>query len=269
MAYIFDGKAFAKEREKLLSDKVLELKNKGIIPALASVIVGTDPASMLYVEMKKKAAERIGAKMMIIAFGHDLDKKTIIDRINEFNSDPNIHGIMVQLPLPRNFSDEDRDVILNSIAPEKDVDGLRLDSKFKAPTTKAVVEILHKALTQTSVDPKNICIVGGTGNEGRKMVKALKEDYKDSNIVGLGSKTGDLASETQKADVLISVTGVPGLIKADMVKDGAILIDVGSPKGDIEKTAYEKASFVSPVPGGVGPMTISCLLENLAKVIIQ
>lgn len=268
---LFDGRTFAKQKEEALKLQVRNLSKRGIVPKLDSIIVGSDPASILYQNLKKKAAERIGADVRIKVYPESISVEELVGEIKKLNDYPSVNGIMVQLPLPKKFSNEDRDEILGTIAPEKDVDGLREDSKFTAPTAKAVVEVLKVAIKPFSVDrfPLTVCVVGASGMEGKKIVEALNSDKRlkelvnSLRIIQVNSKTSDLGLKTKDCDVVISVTGVPDLIKADMIKPGAILIDVGSPKGDIEKAAYDKASFVSPVPGGVGPITISSLLENL------
>ena len=274
MTIVFDGREFAKHKELGLKDKVTSLRDKGKIPKLVSIIVGTDAASVMYVNLKKKAAERIGCELLVVNCKQESSKKEIKEIIQKYNEENHVNGVMVQLPLPKNFPKEDRDEILNSIAPEKDVDGLREDSKFTAPTAKAVVEVLVEALkskNKSVMETLEVAVVGASGMEGMRIVKALKSDERIKalvnklQVVELNSKTNNLQLTTYDCDVIISVTGVPDLIKADMVKDGAVLIDVGAPSGDIEKKAYEKASFVSPVPGGVGPVTVNCLLENLVE----
>lgn len=251
MAIIFGGRAFAKNRENTLKKKVVTLKSKGVTPHLVSILIGSDPASVLYVGLKKKAAERIGAMVTIVNLDPSFGINGAVTMIKRFNKDENVNGIMVQLPLPSDIS-AGKDEILDSISPKKDVDGLRAKSKFLHPTSKAVVEILEEALRKTKSKPKTVCVVGKKGMVGAPLVRALKK---------LGYK---LIDNKKEADVLISATGTPRLIRGSMVKDGAIVIDVGSPKGDIDfKSAFKKAGFITPVPGGVGPVTITCLLENL------
>jgi methylenetetrahydrofolate dehydrogenase (NADP+)/methenyltetrahydrofolate cyclohydrolase len=270
MGYIFDGKSFALNREQELRQEIEKLEKSGQVPRLVSIIVGKDPASVLYVNLKKKAAERIGSKLEIVSFGEETSKKQLIEKIEKYNKDSLVTGIMVQLPLPKSYSKGDRREVLDSISLRKDVDGLRSDTYVVAPTTCAVLEILDEAINivRRNVDESTkFVIVGASGHEGTKITKSLNKKFSDFgvHIVKVDAKTKNLELATRGADVVISATGVPGLIKPDMVKEGAILIDVGSPKGDIQKQAYTKASFVSPVPGGVGPMTISCLLSNLVK----
>ena len=266
MSYIFNGREFAAKKEVLLRQKVAELKKKiKSAPRLVSLIIGSDPASILYQELKKKAGERIGAHVDIKILDRTTKVAELKELIFELNADQNVNGIMVQLPLPSSFSDINRDEVINSISRDKDVDGLRKDSKFTPPTAKAVLEIFEESQDYQRIKgyPGLILVVGGTGFIGSQIFRAFEKQKLGSyNIRSLNSK--NFSKETLlNADVIISVTGREKLIKADMVKEGAVLIDVGAPLGDIEKDAYEKASFVSPVPGGVGPITIICLLENL------
>ena len=242
MAIIFDGRTFAAKKEEELKEKVSTLRQRGIVPRLASILVGDDPASKLYVGLKKKAAERVGIEVEVI---------DSTDEIERLNKDEGVKGIMIQMPLPDGLEDRTESII-NSINPDKDVDGLRSDSKFLHPTSKAVIDILKEAEGQLKVKPKSACVVGGRGMVGAPLVKELKR---------LGY---ELTEKREEADILVSCTGTPNLIEPDMVKKGAIVIDVGSPKGDVEfEDVSKKASFITPVPGGVGPVTISCLLENL------
>jgi len=269
MTHIFDGKAFAKDKEELIRDQVNRLIKKGIRPKLVSILVGEDPASVLYVNLKKRAAERIGAEVEVISLSlsSSISVKEIQKTIEQFNNDNNVHGIMVQLPLPWNFSGKDRDEIINTIAKEKDVDGLREDSPYAHPTAKAVLEVLEyaKNVSKPSLKEEDlrIAVVGASGMVGRPLLREFKR--KGFDAVGYNTKTINWQERIKEKDVVISATGVPDLIKESMVRDGVVLIDVGSPNGDIEKRTYEKASFISPVPGGVGPVTVSCLLENLVE----
>lgn len=260
MAIIFDGRDFAAKKEAVLLSRVFGLKTRGVYPKLASIIVGEDPASKLYVGLKQKAAKRIGAEMDIYYLPEKVKLEDVILLIGTLNTDDTVQGIMIQMPLPGKLNDH-HDQIVNLIAPHKDVDGLQEDSEFLHPTSKAVIDILIEAEKQLEIKMKTVCVVGAFGMVGAPLVSELKvEGYK---VTECGSKTPDIKSKTLEADVVISATGVPGLIKGEMVKKDAIVIDVGSPKGDVSPTAYEKAAFYTPVPGGVGPVTISCLLENL------
>jgi methylenetetrahydrofolate dehydrogenase (NADP+)/methenyltetrahydrofolate cyclohydrolase len=267
MAIVFDGRKFATQKEEKLAIRILGLKARGVYPKLASILVGNNPASQLYVNLKKKAAEKIGAEVDIYLIKENSKLDELFLLIKTLNTDKTVHGIMIQMPLPGAFAGF-KSQIINSINPEKDVDGLRADSPFLHPTSKAVIQILDEAKNDKNVRlalkeaPCKVIIVGATGMVGTPLVKELKEEGYE--VVPCDSDTPDLKGTTLQGDVVISCTGVPNLIKNDMVKDGAIVIDVGSPKGDIEfESVGSKASFITPVPGGVGPVTIGCLLENL------
>lgn len=260
---IFDGRGFAEEKREELKIVVAGLRSRGIIPHLASILIGNDEASRLYVELKKKATEKVGAELNPYFLPEKTELSTILTLINSLNSDENIHGIMVQLPIPGKLG-ESKDEIIEAIDSKKDVDGLKKDSLFLHPTSKAVIDILDFALSQISQltnQPITICVVGATGMVGTPLVKRLKVDgYK---VIGVDSKTENLETATEGADVVVSATGIPGLIKPEMVKEGVVAIDVGSPSGDFAREVQKKAAFFTPVPGGVGPVTIACLLENL------
>lgn len=261
--YIFDGREFAKKKEELLKRKVEVLRQKGITPKLVSILVGDDPASALYVSLKKKAAERIGAELQIISLSSSTSGEEIREKINEYSNDKKTHGIMVQLPLPKEIVNSKLSII-NSIASNKDIDGLREESPFVPATVKAVLSILDEAASvlNLDLDSKLFTVVGSEGMVGSRLISALAARGQKVEKVDIG--TTELTAKLLKADILVSATGVPGLIKGDMVKEGAVVIDVGSPKGDVAfDEVSEKASFITPVPGGVGPVTIVSLLENL------
>lgn len=262
MATIFDGRAFAERKILKLDKEVALLKNHGIHPKLASILIGEDPASKLYVSLKKKKAEGIGAEMDIYFIKERENIETILALIDSLNSDPTAYGIMVQLPLPTNFSKGDKEEIISSIKKEKDVDGLRRDSLFLHPTSKAVIDVINesKKTVDYGVNTK-VCVVGATGMVGAPLVKELKKE--GYHVSECSQNTEDLKEKTSHADILISATGIPNLITSDMVKKGATLIDVGSPKGDFDPEVSKVTGFMTPVPGGIGPITISCLLENL------
>ncbi len=271
MKHIFNGKEFAEKKMEKLKVEVEALIKKGVNPTLASIIVGDDPASKLYVGLKKKAGEKIGIKVDVINLQKDISIKELKKIIRDLNNDKEINGIMIQLPLPDGFTGKEREEIINSISAEKDVDGLREDSPFIHPTSKAVLEVLDIAFRMAPLKTASlkVCVVGATGMVGRPLVKELKRRNNESKgmckyeIYEADSMTENLIKCSKNADILISCAGVPGIIKRDMVKEGIILIDVGAPIGDIDKEAYDKASFVSPVPGGIGPVTISCLMDNI------
>lgn len=267
MTKIFDGRKFAAEKEATLAIRVLGLKTRGVYPKLASILIGKSPAGLSYLELKKKAAERIGAEADIYLIKENTNLEDFLLLIKTLNEDETVQGIMVQMPLPDSMKDL-KSKILGEILPEKDVDGLKDDSEFLHPTSKAILQIIEEAKKETplNVGSANVVVVGATGMVGRPLVTELKkEGYK---VIECNSKTKDLKTETLKGDILVSATGTSGLIKADMIKKGVVVIDVGYPTGDIDIESFKGKdpkgiSFLSPVPGGVGPVTITCLLENL------
>lgn len=262
MTTVFDGRAFAAAKEEELKKEVAKLKTKGATPKLVSILVGNDPASHLYVDLKKKAAERVGAMVEIKEFSEDSAISDIISFIKTTNEESSVHGIMIQLPLPRKFSEEERDSAIKTINPAKDVDGLQDDSHFLTPTVKSVLFVLKEASGNIVRPDTQVVVIGHSGFEGGKIFKVLKE--MGYEIAGVNSRTKDLQAKTLEADILISATGSPGIIKGSMVKEGAIVIDIGAPLGDVVKEeVVGKASFISPVPGGIGPVTVVSLLENL------
>jgi len=269
MQYIFDGKAFAGKLEEKIKSRAKRLLKKGLSPKLISIIIGDNPTGLFYANLKKKKAEELGMKVEIIEFPESIELKKLTANVERLNTDIAVHGIMFQLPLPPRFTKPQISQILNSIDPKKDVDGLTKASPYQMPTVKAVLAVLNQSKLYLPLKdvPLKVCVVGHTGFEGGGIYSALtSEEYKkEYEVFGANSQTSDLKAAVKTSDIVISATGVPGLIKKDMVKLGAVLIDVGSPKSDIEKEAFKKASFVSPVPGGVGPITVSCLLENLAE----
>lgn len=247
---IFNGKAFAQKIEA-------ELKQKGVSAKLVSILVGASPASVLFLSLKQKAAERVGAVLEIKKFEVNTLQEEIIHFIEALNSDNSVKGIMIQLPLPGGF---DREQIISSISPEKDIDGMRDDSHFTAP----VVMAIWAAITDSKIELKEATIVGANGFVGKKLTAFLiKKGYA---VHGIDIGSPDLTEKIKQANLLISATGSAGLIKGPMIKNGAVVIDVGSPKGDVERASVERvASFLSPVPGGVGPLTIAYLMANLLQ----
>lgn len=252
MAKVFDGKKLAFEKESQLVQQVSEFKKRTkITPKLVSFLVGDNPSSRLYLRLKQKAAKRIGIKMEIVKITN-LTKLT--EFIKEKNSDPKTHGIMIQMPLS-----ESR--ILEIIKPEKDVDGLNPKKSFFLPAvTRAVLLILESQ--RISLRGKKVVVVGASGFVGKPLVTHLKN--LGAEVIPCDEYTKNLKEWAKKGDILISATGVPGLIQKEMVKKGAVVIDAGSPRGDVDFEEVKKvASLITPVPGGVGPITIACLLENV------
>ncbi|MBA1437462.1 MAG: bifunctional methylenetetrahydrofolate dehydrogenase/methenyltetrahydrofolate cyclohydrolase FolD [Epsilonproteobacteria bacterium] len=273
---ILDGKALAQKIEKNVAQEVVTLKEQtGRTPGLAVILVGNDPASAAYVNMKKKACDRVGFYSVTHEMPEDISQKAIEKTIEMMNQNPNIDAILVQLPLP---SQIDTTKILELIDPSKDVDGFhpynvgRLTTKldgFVPCTPLGVIEML--AEYNIDVKGKNCCIVGASNIVGKPMASLLLNA--DATVEICHIFTDDLKKHTLQADIILVGVGVINLIKEDMVKDGAIIIDIGINRadngklvGDVDfKNVSKKCSYITPVPGGVGPMTIAMLLSNTLK----
>ena len=265
MAYIFDGRKFAEVKERALKRSVLSLQEKGITPTLVAILTGENPASKLYVGLKKKAAERIGARFKLIRLSK-VSKEELVHLIKEYNQSNEVHGIMVQLPIDGIISRETTREILSRIDPKKDVDGESGSGNYPAATVRAVLYALEDAQSRGFLGNRDkiiACVVGATGMVGSALVKEL--EAMRVRVIKCNTKTPNLQGETLEADLLVSVTGSPGIIKKNMVRQGAVVIDVGSPKPDVEESVREVASFITPVPGGIGPMTVVCLMENVVE----
>ena len=268
---IFDGKAFAAEREEELAKKVQTLK---VVPKLVSLLIGNDPASRIYTSLKKKAAKRVGIEFEVKNFGEDVEVEEVVQSIKVLNRDKSVHGIMVQLPLPANLKSKTR-FVLYGIRLERDVDGLKKESPFVPAAVRAVIHILGEA---PSLGKKAI-VVGSKGFFGSKLVEKLKE--RDLRVLGVDKEDKNLKSKVEDADIVISAAGVPNLITGDMIKPGAVIIDLGAPKGDVDRASFTsvagqaslitpgQASLITPVPGGVGPVTVVSLLETLVEAVVK
>ena len=272
---ILDGKALAAKIRKKAADDVAALKNKGITPGLAVVLVGDDPASHTYVKMKERACEETGIYSIVHKMPIDISEEKILETITMMNQNPNIDGILIQLPLPAHI---DTQKVLNTVSPEKDVDGfhpynvgnLVLDIDCFVPCTPLGV---MKLLEEYDINPKGMdaCIVGASNIVGKPMMHLLLNKFATVDICHIHTK--DLKAHTSRADLLIVGVGKEQLITEEMVKEGAIVIDIGINKTDDGKIVgdvdYEKVapkcSYITPVPGGVGPMTIAMLLANTIK----
>lgn len=262
MSIVFDGKEYAAKKKMLLQSSVDKVRALGVVPHLATLLIGSNPASILYTNLKKKFIESLGCQVDIYELPIDVKFDDIKFLIQTLNDDETVHGIMVQLPLPEVISNF-RFQILNLIAKNKDIDGLRDDSDYLHPTSKAVMEVLAMAIYETKIDVITVCVVGSNGMVGKPLVKEFK---KLGYIVLEANSDTDkekLQGLTLQSDAIVSATGVMNLITPEMVKEDSIVIDVGSPHGDVQKEVVEKAGFYTPVPGGVGPVTITCLAENL------
>ena len=273
---LIDGKALAKKVQDSVSTGVEQLKReKNIVPGLAVLLIGDDPASHAYVKMKAKACEKVGFYSITHNMPDSISQDEIIATIEMMNNNPRIDGILVQLPLPKHI---DTDKILEVIDPKKDVDGFHpynvgrlvtgLDG-FVACTPLGVMKMFEEH--EIDLKGKDVCVVGASNIVGKPMASLLLNA--DATVTVTHIYTKDLKAHTSKADIIIVGVGVPGLIKEDMVKDGAIVIDIGinriedgSLVGDVDfANVSPKCSYITPVPGGVGPMTIAMLLSNTLR----
>jgi len=275
MAQIIDGKALSRSIRNNLKDEVTTLSESGIVPGLAVVLVGEDPASQVYVRSKKRACARAG----IASFSHDLpadiSEEKLLRLIDELNADDTIHGILVQLPLPDQI-DEKR--VIEAISPAKDVDGFHPISVgrlltggecFRSCTPAGIIELIES--TGTEISGKNAVIVGRSNIVGKPVALMLLE--KNATVTICHSRTSNLEAEVGRADIVVAAIGKPAFIPGAWIKPGAVVIDVGINRtesgtlvGDVDYDgASERASFITPVPGGVGPMTIAMLLCNTVK----
>lgn len=252
---VMDGKFLAGQIELELKNKAQNMAARDIYPKLVSILIGEDKASQLFLTLKQKAAERTGCILEIRNISINSNTEDILQLIKLLNNDKSVTGIMVQLPIPQGF---DRDLIIEAISDKKDVDGMKDNSRFTTPVIKAI----NKAIEESRTIVKSATIVGADGFVGKKLNNyLLNEGYE---IIAIDLAEANLKEEISKSDLVISATGQPNLITGEMIKEGAVVIDVGSPQGDIQKESVTgKVGFLSPVPGGVGPLTIAYLMENL------
>lgn len=276
MADIIDGKAVAKEVQKQIKEEVDGLERRwGIVPGLAVVLVGDDPASHIYVRNKEKACKEVGIQSFEHLLPATVSEKELLALVQQLNKNKNVHGILVQLPLPPHIHAER---VLQAVSPHKDVDGFHPVNQgllvlgadgFKPCTPMGIMKLLESA----NADPKgkNAVVVGRSNIVGKPV--ALMLLGKHATVTICHSRTTNLRNEVSRADILVAAIGKAGLIRGDWIKPGAVVIDVGVNRlptgklaGDVEfETAKERASAITPVPGGVGPMTICMLLYNTLK----
>ena len=272
-AVVLDGKAIGRKIREVAKARVASLRRaSGVVPGLAVILVGTNPASRLYVNNKLKACAEVGISTRLFEYDAGIADTAVIARIAELNRDPLIHGILVQLPLPPHF---DIRAVLRTVAAEKDVDGFHLynvgglvlgETVFPPCTPYGVMKILEYAGVE--IEGRNATIVGASNIVGKPMALMLMR--REATVAVCHVKTRDLAQYTILADILIVAAGVPNLILPQMVRTGAVVIDVGINRlpdgrlvGDVDfEGVRRKASYITPVPGGVGPMTVTMLLEN-------
>jgi methylenetetrahydrofolate dehydrogenase (NADP+)/methenyltetrahydrofolate cyclohydrolase len=271
-AKIIDGNALSAEIRGQLAERAAALKNQGITPCLAVILVGEDPASAVYVRNKVAACEKAGMISLRDVYAPDVDPAVVFARIAELNADPAVHGILVQLPLPKHF---DSEAVLESISPEKDVDGFHAENvgalmqgnpRFIPCTPYGVMKMLESA--SVPLKGAEVVIVGRSNIVGKPMAMLLLA--KSCTVTICHSQSRDLAFHTRRADILVAAVGRAKMITGDMIKPGATVIDVGINRtaegklcGDVDfESAKEIAGAITPVPGGVGPMTITMLLAN-------
>jgi methylenetetrahydrofolate dehydrogenase (NADP+)/methenyltetrahydrofolate cyclohydrolase len=269
---IIDGNALAKKIRLEIASRTATLVKKGIKPGLAVLLVGEDPASQVYVRNKVKACEEAGMHSLLERLPADLTEDALIKRIHELNLDPSIHGILVQLPLPKHLNSH---IVIESIAPEKDVDGFHVANAgalmigapiFRPCTPYGCMKMLESI--DYTIRGARAVIVGASNIVGKPMAMLLLQA--GATVTICNSKTKDLSAHTKEADILVVATGRPKMITAEMVKPGAVVIDVGINRmddgklcGDVDfESVKTVASAITPVPGGVGPMTITMLLLN-------
>ena len=274
-AKIIDGKAIAQEVRAEWKARADALKARGITPGLAVVIVGEDPASKIYVSNKVKTCAEMGMHSEHITLPADTPEATLLARIAELNANPAIHGILVQLPVPKHINS---DKVLNAINPEKDVDGFHPmnvgalatgNMRFAPCTPYGAMKLLDKC--GISIEGKHAVVIGRSNIVGKPMAFMLLQQ--NATVTICTSKTRDLAKHTRDADILVVATGKAKMITGDMIKPGAAVIDVGINRlpdgklcGDVDfDSAKEVAGWITPVPGGVGPMTITMLMANTVQ----
>lgn len=269
---LIDGKAVSLQVKQQVKNECDELKAKGITPGLAVIIVGDDPASQVYVRNKEKACEECGFYSVKYALPAQTTQDELNTLVDELNQDDKINGILCQLPLPKHLDDKE---VINRIAPIKDVDAFHPvnvgaimigDYNFLPCTPAGVMELIHS--TGVDVSGKKAVVIGRSNIVGKPMAMLLL--HENATVEITHSKTVDLASVTKEADILVAAIGRAKFVTADMVKQGAVVIDVGMNRdengklcGDVDfENVKDKCSFITPVPGGVGPMTISMLMRN-------
>ena len=269
---LIDGKKEAAELREELKKEVLKLKDENNkVPGLTVILIGDMTPSQIYVRNKEKSANEVGLKSEVIKYPDTVEEKTVLEKIEELNKDINVSGILVQLPLPKHIN---KQKVIEKISPRKDVDGLHpmnvgnLSSGYQGsiPCTPLGCYLLIKKI-ESNLRGKKAVMVGRSNLNGKAMAQLLLQE--DCTVTITHSKTNDLKSECLQADIIVAAVGIPELIKGDWIKKDTIVIDVGinkTDKGLVGDVAFDEVSKVAkaltPVPGGVGPMTIACLLKN-------
>ena len=275
MAVIIDGKEVARKTREKLKSEVDELKKKGINPKLAVIMVGEDPASKIYVKNKSKACEELGIEYEEFLLNEDISQKELLDLIINLNNRKDIHGILLQSPIPKNLDIEEA---FRTISPNKDVDGFNPfnvgklvlgQDTFISCTPYGVMNLLEEY--NIEIEGKNAVVIGRSNIVGKPMLQCLLN--KHATVTICHSKTKNLKEVTKNADILVAAIGKPRFVTNDMVKPGAVVIDVGINRdengkvcGDVDfENVKELAGYITPVPGGVGPMTVAMLMKNIVK----
>lgn len=275
MANILDGKLIAQKIRKELKNKVEELKTKGIVPKLAVIMIGNDVGSKIYVKNKSKACEEIGIEYEEYLRNEDITMQELLDLIVELNNRKDVHGILLQSPIPKHL---DINLAIKTINPEKDVDGFHPinvgklvlgQETFVSCTPFGVIKLLEEY--NINLEGKNAVIIGRSNIVGKPLIQCLLN--KNATVTVCHSKTKNLTEITKQADILIVAMGQANFVTEDMVKPEAVVVDVGINRnsegkvcGDVDFEKVEKiASYITPVPGGVGPMTIAMLMNNIVK----
>lgn len=269
-AELLNGREIAKDYRAGLQSEVEKLKSQGIVPNLTVVIVGNDGASLSYVRSKNKAAEKVGMESSIVHLDEDTSEEEVLAAVEKLNKDDKVNGILVQVPLP---SQVDENKVLEAIAPHKDVDGFspvnigRLytgQRTFVPCTPLGIMELLKHT---GSLEGKSVAVIGRSHIVGQPVAKLLTNE--NATVTLMHSRTKDMVAQLKNFDIVVSAVGKPGLIKGSDLKEGAIVIDVGNTVvdeklvGDVDfESAKEVASYITPVPGGVGPLTITMVLNN-------
>ncbi len=284
-AQIIDGKQVAADMRAELKDEVAKLKEQGIVPGLGVILVGEDPASQSYVTAKERACENIGIYSDDNRLPAETSQEELMALVEKMNNDPKINGILVQLPLPKGLNEAE---VLLAIDPAKDVDGFHPinvgkmmvgEKAFLPCTPHGIIQLLIRS--GVTIEGAEVVIVGRSNIVGKPLANMLiqKKPGANATVTVCHTRTKDLLSHTKRADIVIAAAGRPNTVTADMVKDGVVVIDVGVNRvedatkkkgyrlvGDVDFEAVkEKASFITPVPGGVGPMTITMLLYNTVE----
>lgn len=272
MAKIINGKMISANVKEQVRLETLKLKKMGITPGLAVIIVGNDPASRVYVNNKKKACDLVGFHSVEYTLGEETTQQQLFDLIYRLNHDDSINGILVQLPLPKHIDDK---AVIAAIDPKKDVDAFHAENvgqimignyQFLPCTPAGIMELL--STENISIDGKNCVVIGRSNIVGKPMAMLLL--HKNGTVTITHSHTKNLKKICLEADIIVAAVGIPKFLKGEMVKEGTIIIDVGMNRdesgklcGDVDFAEVEKrASYITPVPGGVGPMTIAMLMKN-------